>query len=124
MNMSVNGEPSPAEVSKSATDGVGSHSHGQFGPHSHGEPSFTDDEVAYMESKGNHVDRFHGLVYGPNGGLWTPLHVAAMLREAHREAKVKPETSEPGEGTVAKSVSGVREPLPVVQHLDLRQYPR
>ena len=77
-----------------------------------------------MESKNFHMDRFHGLVYSARGGLMTPLHVAALLQAARREGELpKPAASETGDTTVAKSVSGVGESAPRVEHLDLRQQP-
>ncbi len=121
MNMSINGAPSPAEMEKAAAgDGEGTHSHGFFGEYQHGEPKYTDAEVAYMESKGNHVDRYHGLVYSATGGLWTPLHVAAMLREARREGALNPPPAKPGDSAVEKGVSEPGESMPTVRRLDLR----
>ena len=116
--------PAPSELVKAAAagDGVGTHRHGPFGEHQHGEPKYTDAEVQYMERKGNHVDRYHGLVYSATGGLWTPLHVANLLREARSEGQLKPLASEDGT-SVSKGVSGPNESLPVVRHIDLRQQP-
>jgi hypothetical protein len=123
--MSINGQPSASDMAKAAAagDGVGTHRHGPFAEHQHGDPKFTDAEVAFMESKGNHVDRYHGLVYSATGGLWTPLHVAAMLREARRQGALRPQSSEPGNSAVEKGVSGPGESMPTVQRLDLRQQP-
>jgi hypothetical protein len=121
--MSINGQPSPSELVKAAAagDGIGTHSHGNWGEHQHGPPSFTDAEVAYMESKGNHVDRYHGLVYSATGGLWTPLHVANMLREARRQGALEPPPAAPADDAIEKGVSGPGENSPVVRHLDLRR---
>ncbi len=120
-NMTVSGA---GDIAKgSVMDGVGSHQHGNWGEHTHGDPSFTDAEVAFMESKGNHVDRYHGLVYSSTGGLWTPLHVAAMLQEARREGQLKPRPPEPGDSAVTKGASKPGESAPVVGHLDLRHHP-
>ncbi len=122
---SMNGEPSPNEIAKAAAagDGIGTHHHGNWDEHQHGQPKFTDEEVQYMEGRGNHVDRYHGLVYSATGGLWTPLHVAAMLQAARRESQLKPPPPEPGDTAVEKGVSGPGENTPVVRHIDLRQQP-
>jgi hypothetical protein len=74
-----------------------------------------------MESKGWHIDRHHGRVFSASGGEVTPYHVGAALQEARRKGLLEPPSTESGDNTVAKSVSGLDEAAPTVQHLDLRQ---
>lgn len=125
----MNGQPSPGDIAKlgAAGDGVGEHEHGGTTPHGHGEPSFSDAEVELLESRGLHVDRFHGVVYSPSGTEETPLHIAAVLHEARERGVLKvglvdigssatPMVAE-GDGRLA---SGPGESAPVVKHLDLR----
>jgi hypothetical protein len=119
-NMTLSG----AGIAKgTAMDGVGSHQHGNWGEHTHGDPSFSDSEVIALESRGCHVDRFHGLVYSAQGGLLPPLLVGNMLQAARREDALEPRSPEAGDGAVAKSVSEPNENAPIVQHLDLRREP-
>ncbi len=116
--------PAPSELVKYPTisDGVGPHSHDGVGPHEHGDPSFTDAEVKFMESRGWHIDRHHGIVYGSDGGVMPPLLVGTALQAARREGLL-PKPSDKGDTAVAKIVSGPNEAAPVVDHLDLRQQP-
>ena len=77
-----------AELAKAlSSDGLGPHEHGKFGLHSHGEPSFDDDFVAYLEQKGMHVDRHHGVVYSHYGSPIPPATVAAF--QNHFKDKVR-----------------------------------
>jgi hypothetical protein len=75
-----------------------------------------------LEAKGWHINSHHGTVFGSDGGVMPPLLVGAALHSARREGLL-PGPSEQGDGTVAKSVSGVGESMPSVEHLDLRQQP-
>jgi hypothetical protein len=75
-----------------------------------------------LEAKGWHINSHHGTVFGSDGGVMPPLLIGAALHSARREGLL-PGPSEQGDGTVAKSVSGVGESMPSVEHLDLRQQP-
>ena len=120
--MRINGQPSPADLAKTATisDGVGPHEHDGSGPHEHGAPSFTDAQVKILEAPGWHVDRHHTKVYDAKGGEVTPLHVGAALQEAGQEDTTKVASTVSGEIVVTKAVSGAGESPPVLRHLDLR----
>ena len=117
------GQPSAADLAKAAvSDGVGPHDHDGFGPHQHGEPKFTDAEVAWLESAGYHVDRHHGQVLH-EGGRPVPPHCWDKLRQAHKDGELPASPGQLGKmisGQVGQSVSGPGEAGPVVQHLDLR----
>jgi hypothetical protein len=63
-----------------SSDGIEPHSHGGFGPHQHGKPKFTDEEVAVLEGRGYHVDRHHEVGFDYRGHRVSPCNVAAMLR--------------------------------------------
>ena len=56
----------------------------------------------------------------PMGSELTPLHIAAMLRQARDDGSLKLACAAPGESVVMKVVSGPDESAPVVQRLDLR----
>ena len=122
-NMSVNGNPSAADVAKAAlaktavpSDGVGDHQHDNFPLHGHGEPSLTDAQVAYLEQRGYHCDRHHNAVLDHKGGEVPPSVVGAMLLQARDEGSLGAAS---GDG-VTKGVSGAGESAPVVRYLDLR----
>ena len=127
-NMSVNGNPSAADLAKAAlaktavpSDGQGDHQHDNFTRHGHGDPSLTDAQVAYLEQRGYHVDRHHNVVLDHKGGQVPPSVVGAMLRQAQEGGPLGQASSEPGNGGVTKGVSGPGETAPVVRHLDLRE---
>jgi hypothetical protein len=81
-----------AYLAKVLSDGIGLHEHGGWAAHAHGDPSFTDEEVSFLESKGFHVDRHHGVVFYFNGRRASPPVVAATLRAWRlREAARQPE---------------------------------
>jgi hypothetical protein len=62
------GQPSPNDIAKAASsDGTGPRAHGDFGLHEHGEPTFSDAEMAMLEAKGLDVDHHHGRVYSAQG---------------------------------------------------------
>jgi hypothetical protein len=120
--MRVNGQPAPSDLAKYAvpSDGIGDHDHDNYGPHSHGEPSYTDEQVAHLEQLGMHCDRHHGRVIDASGGVVPPSIIGAKLLDAKRKGLLESPTSAQGDATVAKSVSGPGEAAPVVEHLDLR----
>jgi len=131
--MRYGGQPSAADLDKAAaSNGVGQHEHGEFGLHPHGEPSFTDAEVAHLEAQGLHVDRHHARVLDHRGRELTPLHVGSMLASFRDAADggdggtadvSKGALGFPGApvtGATGCSVSGPGESAPDVAHLDLR----
>lgn len=131
MNMRVNGLPSPNELAKTSvpSDGVGPHDHDGIGPHEHGEPSYDDDQVAFLEQKGFHVDRHHAQVLDANGAVVPSAIVAAKLHEARRQGLIKAWMGQENmmsgvyqAPSVGPVVSGPGELPPVVRHLDLSQY--
>ena len=102
----VNGQPSPNDIAKAASsDGTGPRAHGDFGLHEHGEPTFSDAEMAMLEAKGLDVDHHHGRVYDATGFLLSPGTVGASAVDVGGKA---PGEAARTEGPVA------------VQHLDLR----
>jgi hypothetical protein len=128
----VNGQPSPNDVAKAASsDGIGPHAHGDSGLHSHGEPSFTDDEVELLEGNGWHVDRHHNRVSDENGFTLSPATVGAMLRDLRGLRAAEDDDGAVGTTTTKMSSAGevggmapgevaqVAE-SPVVAYLDLR----
>ena len=117
LNMRVNGQPSPADLAKAAaTENVEHHSHGPLGNHSHGTPSFTPAEIAFLEQRGWHPDTVHGVVYDSKGGEVPPLVVGSALQQARRDGRLGAVS---GDGDVAKCFSGPGEAAPLVQRLDL-----
>jgi hypothetical protein len=99
----VNGLPSPNDLGKAlSSDGIGQHSHGQFGMHEHGEPTFSDAEVAMLEARGLHVDNHHGRVYDATGFLLSPGTVGSMLSEA-RQGTLKADDGAVAGASVVKS---------------------
>jgi hypothetical protein len=121
--MRINGRPSLADLAKTAAaESTGSHSHGDYGEHDHGPPSYTDEQVAFLESKGYHVDRAEGAVYSSDGSRETSLHVASLLHVAHEKGMLKA-LSPAEENPFLKGASEPGAATPVVQHLDLRQQP-
>jgi hypothetical protein len=128
----VNGQPSPNDVAQAASsDGIGPHAHGDSGLHSHGEPSFTDDEVELLEGNGWHVDRHHNRVSDEHGFTLSPATISAMLQDLRSQGAAKGDDgavgtttmkmSSAGEvgGTAPGEVAQVAE-SPVVAYLDLR----
>ena len=97
-NMTVSGAGYIAEGG--AMDDVGSHRHGPFGEHTHGDPSFTDGKVGLLRGRGCHIDRFHGLAYDAGGGLLPRLIVGNMLQIARRECLLEPPSPEQGDSAV------------------------
>ena len=113
-----------------AHTGLSTHEHGDFGPHQHGEPSFTDAEVAYLEGHGYHVDRDHGQVYAFNGRHVPPLIVSRVLAAGRSQGVVKggsaiaeavAKASGGRSTTAAPPASASEEAQQVVQVLDLRR---
>jgi hypothetical protein len=120
-NMRVNGNPSAADLAKTTVpnDEVEQHTHGPFGTHPHGKPSFTPAEIEYLQQRGWHPDTIHGIVYDSKGSEIPPLLVGSALQQARAEGELGPASSEPGNGGVTKGVSGPWETAPVVRFLDL-----
>jgi hypothetical protein len=131
--MRVNARPSPADLAKIGvlSDGQGSHDHNGFGPHEHGQPSYTDEQVRFLEQRGMHVDRHHSRVLDYEGGEVAPGVVGAMLLDARQQGILKAAMGvntmmttgacEPLTEPVA--VSGPGESAPVVQRLDFASSP-
>jgi hypothetical protein len=130
-NMSMNGQPLPSELAKGAvpSDGIGPHDHRGFEPHEDGEPSFSDEQVAFLEQRGLHVDRHRGQVLHADGSEVPPSTVGVMLNEAREQGLLKVVTLANDTTTFrlntqpsgTPSVTGPGESAPVVQRLDLRQ---
>ena len=114
----VNGNPSAADLAKAdtSTEHVEHHSHGPLGEHSHGTPSFTPAEIAFLEQRGWHPDTLHGVVYDSKGGEVPPLVVGSALQQARRDEKLAPASKD---GDVRKGVSGPGEAVLVVKYLNL-----
>jgi hypothetical protein len=89
------GEPSPADLAKAISNGLGMHEHDGLPAHPHGDPSFTDEEVDYLARKGYHVDRHHGVVYGFTNRPVSPANVATILRQGRHRARYSA-TGKPG----------------------------
>lgn len=125
--MRYGGQPSANDIAKAlGSDGIGPHEHGKFGPHQHGKPSLADDAVEYLQEKGYHIDRHHGLVYNKYGSPMTTANVAAILSHARSKGLVKGQAGSPvgashTGGAVSGAVSGPSESGATVQYLDLRQ---
>jgi hypothetical protein len=127
--MRVNGAASSADLAKSPvpSDGVGPHDHTGFGPHEHGEPSYTDEQVAFLEQRGYHCDRHHNQVLDADGDVVPPGIVGPMLLDAKQQGILKAVMGENGmmtsgacePPTEAPTVSGPGESPPTVQHADL-----
>jgi len=122
----VNGNPSAADLAKAALSKtavpngeVEEHTHGPFGTHPHGKPSFTPAEIEYLQQRGWHPDTLHGNVFDSKGGEISPLVVGSALRQAREDGLLGPASGEQGNGGVTKGVSGPGEAAPVVRHLDL-----
>jgi hypothetical protein len=132
-NMRINARPSPADLAKIGvpSDGVGPHDHTGFGPHEHGEPSYTDEQVAFLEQRGMHVDRHHSRVLDYEGGEVAPGVVGAMLLDARQQGVLKAVMGEDDmmmtgaceTPTDPLAVSGPGESRPLIQRLDLWQKP-
>lgn len=50
-----------------------------FAPHEHGESSYADEQVAFLEQRDSHCDRHHGVVLDADGsevppGIIGPIH--------------------------------------------------
>ncbi len=127
------GRPSQAEIAKGIPHtGDGTHEHGDFGPHQHGEPSFADAEVAYLEGHGYHVDRDHGQVYAFNGRHVPPLVVSQVLAGGRSHGVLKGGSAiaeavakAAGSGisaAAAAAASGPDEVQTVIQVLNLRTH--
>ena len=133
LNMRINARPSPADLAKIGvpSDGVGPHDHTGFGPHEHGEPSYTDEQVAFLEQRGMHVDRHHSRVLDYEGGEVAPGVVGAMLLDARQQGVLKAVMGEDDmmmtgaceTPTDPLAVSGPGESRPLIQRLDLWQKP-
>ncbi len=67
LNTSVNGKPSPAALAKSISDGVGEHEHDGYSAHGHGAPSYSDEDVAYLECRAS---------------MWTGTTAVSLARPA------------------------------------------
>jgi len=105
----VSGLPSPNDIAKAlSSDGIGQHQHGDSGFHSHGEPSFTDDEVELLEGNGWHVDRHHAKVRDENGFTLSPSNVAGMLQDLRGQGAAKGDDG----GAVGASVVKSSDPQP------------
>jgi hypothetical protein len=89
--MRVNGSPSVADLAKGGvpSDGVGPHDHTGFAPHEHGEPSYTDEQVAFLEQRGYHCDRHHGQVLDADGDVVPPGLIGPMLLDAKQRGVLK-----------------------------------
>jgi hypothetical protein len=132
-NMRINGLPSPADLAKHGipSDGVGPHDHTGFGPHEHGAPSYTDEQVAFLEQRGYHCDRHHNQVLDGDGDVVPPGLIGPLLLDAKEQGILKAAmgvntmmtTGSCEPPTEPLAVSGPGEPAPVVQRLDLRQQP-
>ena len=123
----VNGAPSPADIARAQlakaapTDDVEEHTHGPFGRHPHGTPSFTPAEIAFLQQRGWHVDTLHDKVYDSKGGEIPPLVVGSALQQARHDGRLEPTAGNSGDSGVAKCVSGPGEAAPVVAYLDMSQ---
>jgi hypothetical protein len=127
--MRYGGQPSAADLAKAApSDGVGDHSHDGLAAHGHGAPSFSDAQVAYLASKGFHVERHHGQVFGDHGRPVLASVVAAKLNDARDKGLLK--SGGPladslvnvgaGHSSGSQLVSGPGETAVSVQYVDLR----
>jgi hypothetical protein len=86
--MRINGLPSPADLAKVGipSDGVGPHDHTGFGTHEHVAPSYTDQQVAFLEQRGYHCDRHHNQVLDGDGDVVPPGIIGPMLLDAKERA--------------------------------------
>ena len=108
---------------------MGTHSHGEMPEHSHGTPSYTDAQVAFLEQRGYHCDRHHSQVLDGDGDVVPPGLIGPLLLDAKQQGILKAAMGEDDMMTTgacqpptkSPSVSGPGEAPPVVQHFDLRQ---
>ena len=56
-----------------------SHQHDDHRRHDHGDPAFTDQQVAEFERRGWHVDRDHGVVTYEDGVTRVPPSTLAQV---------------------------------------------
>lgn len=121
----------PNDLAKSVSDGDGPHQHPPFPLHEHGEPKFTDEEVAYLEGHGLHVDRHHGTVFSYNGSLVSPSVLTSMLSAARQEGTLNGDlgpmaallmkaSGNPVSGLSPGEVVRTEQASLAVQYLDLR----
>ena len=91
LNMRLNRQPSPADLAKYGvpSDGQGAHEHSGFGPHGHGEPSYTDEQVAFLEQRGYHCDRHHNQVLDGDGDVVPPGIIGPLLLDARQQGILK-----------------------------------
>ncbi len=111
--MCINGLPSPSDLTKGGvpSNGVGPHSHGEMPKHSHGEPTFTDAQVAFLEQRGYHCDRHHGVVLDADGSEVPPGIIGPLLLNAKQEGILKVATSENGMMTTGACETGTNLPV-------------
>jgi len=99
-----------------------------FPLHEHGAPKFTEDEVAYLEGLGLHLDRHHGLAVHANGIGVAPGVLSSMLAQARQEGVLRDDEGGCPNTKMAASKPTIGSPggmggftgAPPVVHLDLR----
>ena len=97
------------------SDGGGSHDHNGFGTHEHGEPSYTDEQVAFLEQRGYHCDRHHNQVLGGDrsagGSTAGPQPIAPAATESEIVwLSIRRQRRPLGEGRDERKLSGAEQP--------------